>query len=60
MDFSKATTKQLLMVLAETCPIAYKYEAAFELERRNQKEKSRKVSRYKHVAAFSDRSYIVR
>lgn len=60
MNFSNATTQQLLTVIAEKCPIAYKYKAAFELEKRKEQEKSREVSRYKHLAAFSDKTYSVK
>jgi hypothetical protein len=57
MDFRKATKQQLLMVLAEDCPLNYKNQAMFELQSRKEKEKSQKVARYKNRAAYSDKSY---
>lgn len=59
MDFEKATKQQLLTVLYEDCPIHYKYQAAFELQKRKGKEKSRMVSSLKNKASFTDKTYKV-
>lgn len=57
MNWEKATNQQLLTIISEECPMDYKYRAAFELRRRKEKEVSKKVSRFKRLASFSDKSY---
>lgn len=57
MDFRKATKMQLLTILAEDCPLKYKNQVVFELQSRKEKEKTRKISRYKKSASYSDKSY---
>jgi hypothetical protein len=59
LDFSKATNEQLFTIISEVCPIDFKYKAAFELQKRKEKEKSRKVSRFKRMAAYSGETYRV-
>jgi hypothetical protein len=57
LDMNKATKQQLFTILSEDCPVDFKYRAAFELQKRKEKEKNQKVSRYKRLAAFSDKGY---
>jgi hypothetical protein len=57
LDFSNASNQQLFTILAEDCPINYKYQAAFELQRRREKAESQKVSRFKGLAAYSGKEY---
>ncbi|MED3714395.1 hypothetical protein P4482_09200 [Neobacillus thermocopriae] len=57
LDFSKATKQQLFTIIQENCPITYKYRAVFEFQKRKEKDISRKISRFKNKAAYSDKTY---
>jgi hypothetical protein len=57
LDFSKASKQQLFTILSEVCPVDFKYRAAFELQKRKEQENNRKVSHFKRLASFSDKSY---
>ncbi|WP_284037443.1 hypothetical protein [Neobacillus sp. 114] len=57
LDFTKANKQQLLTILSEDCPHGYKRRAALELLSSKENEISRKVSQFKHKAAYSDKTY---